>query len=1061
MKRFFTTVFIIAILALETFASINVYPPTLVAPANNAINQMPDVLLDWAPVTGSYGLFYRVQIDNDSSFSNPIAYTTTFTAISTSELLFNETYYWRVKAIDNTDSSNWSSARSFSVINEMTYKPMNVNIWQCYVAGDSIQFFPITGITYYEYQIDTILSFNSSFLIEDTISANKLSYVFPQSLYSNLTYYFRIRAKHNQSTSKWSIPKSFKLCNNMPGTPELHTPADLSTNLPVTKVIIKWMPVAGATSYIIEYAENANLTNAIVKTLPTINNNIYYENNSVDTISNLDYNTTYFWRVKAVKNYNNTAWSAVWQFTTTDAVPVLTSPLDLATEIMPSTELSWVATPDANKYIIEYSDDMLFSTSQSTTSATNNVTINNLKFGETYYWHVKFISGTDTSAWSVNRSFTVIDVPEQATPFNSSIGATLNELVSCQSITGANAYNFLIDTTNAFNSPILIDSVLSGAALNLFAGMYNTTYYWKVKAMHAADTSNWSSVWQFTTIDTMPALPVIVSPLDSATEVFVAAELKWTAVDGADNYLIEIDTNALFTASDTLIASTNTITTDVLMFDTYYSWRIKAAGTNDTTAWTATYTFKTIDIPTLISPADNAIDELTSVVLEWEAINGVSDYMIEIDTDNLFATSDTLTTVNNTLSLNNLLFGNTYFWRVKALSIADTTDWSQVFSFTVFNNINLIYPADSSITPLSTVLKWENITEVSKYECQIDTAINFNSTYFKSLIINSDLPLIQAFSTQDLFGTMYYWKVRAINGTDTTVWSSVFCFTTTTDVALVLPVDNSTGLMPNVSLMNLNIAGVQNYMVELDTTDTFDSFLYYFDYPTSNIPYVQSATDELLFGTKYYWRVRGRIGTIFSNWSDIWEFTTVDKVTLSQPLDNASILNTNPTFKWQNIDGVTGYIVELDTTPTFNSPSTYNVTTNELTVLSSELLSGKTYYWRVKAIHSKDESDWSIVWQFNYTYNVGIESNEQGETIAIYPNPAKNIFNININTNHSSDASLNIIDITGRIVYNESITLHKGNNNKPINVSSLTQGVYIISIKNDNINFNKKLILNN
>ncbi len=1062
MKRFYTTLFFIAILCFQSFASINVYPPTLVAPANNAINQMPNVLLDWAPVSGTYGLFYKVQVDNDSLFTNPLVYTTTYSAASASELKFNETYYWRVKAIDNTDSSAWSVVRSFSVINEMSFKPMNVNIWQCYLAGDSISFFPITGISNYEYQLDTILSFNSSFLIQDTLSSNSFSYIFPQTLYSSLNYYFRIRAKHNLSTSKWSEPKNIKICNDMPGSPELHTPANLSTNIPINKVTLKWLPVADATSYIIEYAENANFTNAVVKTLATINNNIYYENNSVDTLFNLNYGTTYFWRVKAIQNNTTTLWSEAWQFTTAEAVPILSLPLDMATDLTPSVQISWIATPNVAKYIIEYSDNMLFTTAQTTTSTTNIDTLNNLNFGTTYYWHVKFVSGTDTSAWSVNRSFTIINMPVQLFPENNSIGAALNELVSCQGITGANKYNFLIDTANTFNSPMLIDSLLSSATYIHVSNSCNITFYWKVKAMHAADTSDWSPVWKFTTIDTIPAAPTLLLPQDSATAVSILTLLKWSEIYST-MYLLELDTNELFSTSDTFFVTGgyNYLTTTPLLFDTYYYWRVKAIHNSDTSVWSDTFTYKTLDIPTLTSPVDNAADQLTTPLLEWEAINGVSDYMIEIDTDNLFATPDTFVSSTNTLSLINLLFGENYFWRVKALSTVDTTDWSLPFNFTILDNINLISPADSDVTTLATVLTWETITGVTNYECQIDTTLNFNSSILNTMIINADLPLVQAFSIQELFGTMYYWRVRAINGTDTSTWSAVYCFTTEQDIVLVLPENNATGIMPDITLMSMNIAGVYNYMFELDTADTFDSFLYYFTYPTSNIPYIQSVNNELLFGTKYFWRVRGRIGTIFSNWSDIWEFTTIDKVTLTFPVNDTSLQNVNVDIKWQAIEGVTGYIIEMDTTPAFSAPTTLNATTNELTVLGTELFSGVTYYWRVKAVHSLDESDWSNAWHFDYSYNVSIANNYQIETITLYPNPAMSTFNLNINTLNTADANLQIMDITGRIVYNELLTLHKGHNIKQINVSNLSQGIYIVTLKNADINFNKKLILNN
>jgi len=65
---------------------------------------------------------------------------------------------------------------------------------------------------------------------------------------------------------------------------------------------------------------------------------------------------------------------------------------------------------------------------------------------------------------------------------------------------------------------------------------------------------------------------------------------------------------------------------------------------------------------------------------------------------------------------------------------------------------------------------------------------------------------------------------------------------------------------------------------------------------------------------------------------------------------------------------------------------------------------------------------------------------------SIYPNPVKNILNIQSQNNYSSDASVQVFDINGKLVEFEIIDLVDSNN--ALNVSHLKSGVYFLIIKN-------------
>jgi len=1152
MKKFFTTLVII-FWVFRLSASITVYAPALTSPADTAVDQMPNVFLDWAPVSGGFGLQYDIQIDNNNVFSNPVILTTSLTAINASELKFGEKYYWRVRAYDNTDTSSWSVIRSFRVISKVKMIPLTANSLNCYLLNGYIEWHPVTGITHYDYEIDTISSFNSTFLISNTLPSTPAKLFFPQGLYSNLIYFIRVRARHDLDVSLWSVTDTFRICNSTPNFPELSKPENMAVNQPTT-LFLDWLPLTDATSYVIQYGTDINFANAVTIPFTPATNNIYTVSNSRDSISGLVNNKTYYWHVKAIKGNEISLWSQTWSFTTIDsipAIPTLILPSDLAINIYPTIQLQWSSVTNASSYRIEYGYNP--STSVTVSSNTNNLSIHNLKFDSIYHWHVKAINGTDTSNWSTVRSFTVINYPSLLSPTNNSIGENLNATLKWENVSGVTKYNVQIDTTLAFNSLLQVDSILTGTSINLFAALYNTKYFWRVKAMHAADTSTWSPAWSFTTKDTMPATPILllpvnaslnlssvihltwtpvvgassykveydtvitfatadtittttnstntasllfgytyywrvrafgthdtsscstifhfsvidapylVIPVDSAVNQKPIVLLKWLPISGALKYFIEYDTDVMFATSNTVIAITDSVNIDTLLYGTTYYWRVKAISINDTSNWSVVKSFTVIDIPQLVSPINSAVNQMPDIFLKWMRIEGSTKYIIEYDTALLFSNPLILTAVDTTIIPNNFLFGKTYYWRVKAISGTDTSNWSSVYSFTVVNTLNQISPNNNAITTVAVVLKWESISSVTHYECQLDTTINFNSSLLKSLVIDCDVPVVQAFSTQSLLGMDYFWRVRAINSGDTSAWSTVRKFTTLNNLTLAMPYNGAINQMPDVSLRSFNLTGISNYLFELDTTPMFDSFLYTLSYPGSNVPFVETATTELLFGTKYFWRAKAKLGSSFSNWSNTWAFTTIDKVILSAPADSSTSQSANITLKWKAIEGVTDYIVEIDTSTTFSHAvsDTVVASSNQLVLAANTLLVNKRYYWRVKAMHAKDESGWSDRWSFKSAYNVGINDNAAVNSISMYPNPAKGMVNIEINISLASTIDMQVLDITGRIVYAERVSVIKGQNIKHINLSNLTQGIYILSLKNDNFNFNKKLILNN
>ena len=86
--------------------------------------------------------------------------------------------------------------------------------------------------------------------------------------------------------------------------------------------------------------------------------------------------------------------------------------------------------------------------------------------------------------------------------------------------------------------------------------------------------------------------------------------------------------------------------------------------------------------PTLLTPANNAMDISTTPFLSWQPVAGAFEYEYELGTESQSgnvlsgSTSDTEFQIVNSLSV-----GTTYFWRVRAINGCGNSAWSEEFSF--------------------------------------------------------------------------------------------------------------------------------------------------------------------------------------------------------------------------------------------------------------------------------------------------------------------------------------------------------------------------------------------
>src|SRR6185436_6696594 len=94
------------------------FPPNRTAPLDNAITNLPRPVFTWSPATQANR--YVIEIDDESSFNNPLFHTATVTttsyALPTSTYLWQGIYYWRVWTMDAAGNLN-PGPITFSTLN--------------------------------------------------------------------------------------------------------------------------------------------------------------------------------------------------------------------------------------------------------------------------------------------------------------------------------------------------------------------------------------------------------------------------------------------------------------------------------------------------------------------------------------------------------------------------------------------------------------------------------------------------------------------------------------------------------------------------------------------------------------------------------------------------------------------------------------------------------------------------------------------------------------------------------------------------------------------------------
>ena len=176
--------------------------------------------------------------------------------------------------------------------------------------------------------------------------------------------------------------------------------------------------------------------------------------------------------------------------------------------------------------------------------------------------------------------------------------------------------------------------------------------------------------------------------------------------------------------------------------------------------------------------------------------------------------------------------------------------------------------------------------------------------------------------------------------------------------------------------------------------------------------------------------------------------------------------NALPDLKAVGFDLVTGFktpVTQFTTSQDFYFHYVSNVT----------LVSGNTYSIGVTNSIDRNGSH-DVITTFDHYFYEGCKFNTSDFTVQfvgvneqaanfgslnIYPNPAKDQINLNVNMVSGENVSFQITNSLGQVVLVENRSLVNGNNNVQLNTSKLTSGVYFVTIASETSKVTSKIVI--
>jgi hypothetical protein len=587
-----------------------------------------------------------------------------------------------------------------------------------------------------------------------------------------------------------------------------------------------------------------------------------------------------------------------------------------------------------------------------------------------------------------------LEAPLLVSPVNAATDVSTGPLLSWNSSQGANIYEVQVSPSGDFSDLFFHQQELTGTSITVSGLAENEVYFWRVRAKNSQSTSAWSLVWSFTTGPAISGGELVANwKMDegSGTSLIDASDYaNHASISGSPSWIIGVSEKALrFNGSQyAAIGDNNSLDlTDKLTIATWIKpekratqYLIKKADHNVTDGFELSlasggsifFRFNqnssgnTYRLDSQVNyPSDGNTWMHVAVTYDRSYIrlyiNGVENNVLSVASGPLIANNN----LNLTVGAGNAGYRGLQGAMDEIYLYNSVLNASQIYGLAHLTSVvgipNQISPANGnteiSLTP---TLNWSG--DGDSYGVQVATDAEFLNQVVDMTGVADEFLNISGLS----YGVTYYWRVRAMAGGNMSDWSAVWSFTT-----LSAPVNIPTLLSPADAATEVSLTPTLTWSGDTETYDVQVATDVGFTTPVVDQTGISAEflkVSSLSHGLTYYWRARGVNGTSVGQWSSVWSFTTIDAELIAplliSPGNQAVDIATSTTLSWQASNGAETYAVQVSGLADFSSLVLDQSQLTQTSATITSLSEGTTYYWRVRAINSSGESNWSLVWSF-------------------------------------------------------------------------------------------------
>jgi uncharacterized delta-60 repeat protein len=579
---------------------------------------------------------------------------------------------------------------------------------------------------------------------------NDQTQTYDSSAIDGTTYYYRVRAINRAGFSAWS-----NVVTNVPSAPA--SPSDVSTKIQGGAIVIQWADNSwDESSFIIERSGNSGTTEFELAA-----------NSATFTDNNVDTGIEYQYRVRARNMVGSSGWSNPSLITIPKPVPPV-APTSLQVSQLSSLRFHLTWTDNAGNetgFVIErfvvgrpelYLTDTLESDVESYIDGSIAASI-------MYNYRVL---ATNADGVSASNSFSIMYVIPLPNPPSAVVATFVKRGVfSVQwQDNSDNETGFALERAVA-NNDFELFRTFNQNTISFYDSTiaYGLTYSYRVRSENVSGGSDWSLSAGITWTETLET-PASLTVESSAQGIAV---IKWNDVSDEDYYSIVRTSPGQDTKTFTVQRDDTLLEDSVLSPNVEYTYRVMAVNNYVTSAW-STAVMLVWPVPPIVWPVPPSAPtgltanlENNKVMIAWvDNSSGELSFVIERAVGNS-PFSFLLEAGANVHAFTDMAeqFGVKYTYRVKAVSDAGSSSWSNEASVT-WNPA----PAGELALQIAEIadgvfeLKWEGVEYQQGFVVERSLGNNKKYEVIDSLNSAADTYL-------DTLGAMqaYYYRVSAFN----------------------------------------------------------------------------------------------------------------------------------------------------------------------------------------------------------------------------------------------------------------------------------------------------------